>query len=251
MASKTKWWVKFSSQPFIQKSLKKTQAVQSRSLCSIGRLPNQTQVESHIHRGQCLEMMTSLWFEEDPSTMNCADLGRSPGRGKKELPRDPWATTVDGKMVKLLLCDQILDNCFCGTQEAFAYDAPRWRIAYLAQTVSSKDSCAVDLRVNFTSPFILHGGGLMHPRRAQTTIWPSLLEYAAANSPGRFKRLVEYQWNLKSITRMLWFSRYPHRNAVSTSSRGIEMASRTRRTCRLNKKSHPKNMMLYSFVRSR
>jgi hypothetical protein len=68
--------------------------------------------------------------------MNCADLWDVVRAAvRKNLPRDPWATTVDGKWHNCF-CDQILDNCFCGTQEAFAYDAPRWRMRSVPGTDS-------------------------------------------------------------------------------------------------------------------
>jgi uncharacterized protein (DUF924 family) len=221
MASKTAVG-KFASQPFIQRALQNPSSPESVLSFFFGvDYSNQTQVESHIHQGQCFDIMKGLWFgggpEYDELCKPFGDVVRA--AGKKELPRDPWATTVDGKMAQLLLCDQISRQLFRGTQEAFAYDAPALENARtLAQTVLSKDSCAVDLAGEFYAPHIsFMVVACMHSESIEDhDLAVKLLEYAAANTPAELSGWWEYQKQFEIDHKNVVdrFGRYPHRNAV-------------------------------------
>jgi uncharacterized protein (DUF924 family) len=165
--------------------------------------------------------MTGLWFgggpEYDELCRPFEDVVRA--AGNKELPRDPWATTVDGKMAQLLLCDQISRQLFRGTQEAFAYDVPALENArILAQTVLSKDSCAVDLTGEFYAPYLsFMVVACMHSESTEDhALAMKLLEYAPANTPadlsGWWEYQMQYEIDHKNVVDR--FGRYPHRNAV-------------------------------------
>jgi hypothetical protein len=90
---------KFASKSFIQRALQNPSSPESVLSFFFGvDYSNQTQVESHIRQGHCLDAMTGLWFGGGPEYDELCKPFRDVVRaaGNKDLPRDPWATTVDG-----------------------------------------------------------------------------------------------------------------------------------------------------------
>ena len=67
--------------------------------------------------------MTNFWYaghpEYDGLCQNFSGTIRMAGRN--ELKGEEWAT-VDGRMARIILCDQLSRNSFRGSEEAFLYD---------------------------------------------------------------------------------------------------------------------------------
>lgn len=213
---------KFSSQPFIQRALRNPSSPESVLSFFFGvDYSDHTHVESHIHQGQCFENMKGLWFgggpDYDKLCQPFGDVVRA--AGNKELPRDPWATTVDGMFSQMILCDQISRQLYRGTHDAFAFDAPALENARtLAQALLSKDDCPVDLVGEFYAPHIsFMVVAFMHSETSDDhDSAVKLLEYAAANTPTELSGWWEYQTQFEIDHKNVVdrFGRYPHRNAL-------------------------------------
>jgi uncharacterized protein (DUF924 family) len=69
--------------------------------------------------------MSLYWYrgnaEYDKLCRNFSEMVESAGAGN--LTGEEWDGTVDGKMAKVLLCDQFSRNCFRGTAKAFSFDS--------------------------------------------------------------------------------------------------------------------------------
>jgi uncharacterized protein (DUF924 family) len=219
---------KFASKPFIQRALQNPSSPESVLSFFFGvDFSNQTHVNSHIHQGHCMDEMMGLWFGGGPEYDALCLPFRDVVRASDSLPRDPWATTVDGAVAKMLLRDQISRQLFRGTPEAFAYDAPALEsVRTLAQVVLSKDddACAVDtdLAGEFYAPHITFMVvACMHSEITDDhDLAMKLLEYAKANTPAHLSGWWEYQtkYELDHKTVVDRFGRYPHRNAAKGRS---------------------------------
>jgi uncharacterized protein (DUF924 family) len=218
---------KFASKPFIQRALQNPSSPESVLSFFFGvDYSNKTHVESQIHQGHCMDAMKGLWFGGGPEYDELCQPFRDVVRAAGSLPRDPWATTVDGKMAQLLLRDQISRQLFRGTPEAFAYDAPALENARtLAQAVLSKDkdndACPpvdTDLAGEFYAPHLsFMVVACMHSEMADDhALAMKLIEYAKANTPAHLSGWWKFQTQheLEHKTVVDRFGRYPHRNAA-------------------------------------
>lgn len=74
--------------------------------------------------GGFMTEMSPYWFganpEYDKLCQNFSPIVRKAGQGLLDSEEE-WQT-MDGKVSRIILCDQLARNCFRGTPEAFAYD---------------------------------------------------------------------------------------------------------------------------------
>lgn len=160
--------------------------------------------------------MSNFWFLSHSSYDELCRKFSSVIRdaGNKQLlstEEEKW-DTVDGKIARIILCDQLARNCFRGKKEAYAYDNISLGIALelskMATTnhPSSKEINAV--YVNFIVLPMIHSESL----KVHETI-SEFLSWAERNprfNGFSYKSLRYYYKNHTDIIKR--FGRYPHRN---------------------------------------
>ena len=69
-----------------------------------------------------VKFFTEMYINElTKHCQNFNDVVREAGTGGELIRSKEW-DTVDGKVARIILCDQLARNCFRGTAQAFAYD---------------------------------------------------------------------------------------------------------------------------------
>ena len=115
----------FASRPFIQKAILNPRIPQSVLSFWFGLDLDEEDSKRQLKDSSILSKMTPFWFSShadyDALCRNFNDVVREAGSGGELIQSKEWET-VDGKVARIILCDQLARNCFRGTAEAFAYD---------------------------------------------------------------------------------------------------------------------------------
>lgn len=174
-----------------------------------------------------LDQMRPFWFrghgDYDKLCQSFANAIRA--AGKEELPTSPlpdgavW-DSVDGKMARVILTDQLSRNCFRGNDEAYMYDdvaiVLARELAGMALTqndgeVESGSEPKQEIYITYAAILSL---ALSHSEDTSdhaTSV--SLVEWAQSTSPRAAEKLEVYRtFALKHKAILDRFGRFPHRN---------------------------------------
>jgi len=115
----------FAAKPFIQRAILNPRFPQSILSFWFGLDLDEEDSKKQLKDSSILDKMTPFWFGSHPDydllCRNFNDIVREAGTGGEMIQTKEW-DSVDGKIARIILCDQLSRNCFRGTKEAFAYD---------------------------------------------------------------------------------------------------------------------------------
>ena len=158
-----------------------------------------------------MKEMQPFWFsglaDYDQLCQKFIPVVRDAGKGLLQTDDEHNWDEVDGKLAKLILCDQISRNAFRGTDEAFEYDDISLGIARdLASIALSEDPSFYGSYTMFIVLALMHAENLEDHKLADQCI-----ERAILTCPGI--AWDEMRGFLLQHTKVIeLFGRYPHRN---------------------------------------
>eukprot|EP00978_Attheya_sp_CCMP212_P012648 scaffold31649_cov53-Attheya_sp.AAC.3 len=165
--------------------------------------------------------MQPFWFgsskEYDMLCQPFTNCIRAAGENALSTDDDILWESVDGKIARVILCDQLSRNCFRGTDEAFAYDDTSLLLAreLTSKTISetyNRDDSSGEIYPSYISVLVttlMHSEDLVdHENNLK------LVEWGAENAPQTpqlWNGLRKFELEHKMVIDQ--FGRYPHRNS--------------------------------------
>ena len=172
--------------------------------------------------------MSAYWFrcheEYDKLCSAFAETVEAAGKGELEFEDE---NTVDAKMAKLLLLDQLSRNCFRGTPKAYSFDAiaqllvreiapPLVRTMEQPADIPSIGPSIEQLKGEFYPPYISFIiTALTHSEQMEDhELCQQLLQRAVETSPPHLHVYFEGEEQAELVRKEILqrFGRYPHRN---------------------------------------
>ena len=210
----------FASRPFIRSALANPcSQVSVRSFyfgidCSLPDAPALLRIGTTIEKE-----MATFWYSGHPEYDDlCRDFSNTIRKaGRNELEGEEWKT-VDGRIARVILCDQLSRNAFRGTEEAFLYDAVALDLAKeMAKEALADDysPCEHDKEIYPAYASILTLP-LMHSEDidAHHLCLKLIDDFGKKQSPTAMPWEQKRDFLLQHTVVLEKFGRYPHRNEL-------------------------------------
>jgi len=202
-----------ASRPAVQKSITNPRHPHSVLSFFYGFDTQCSITSSRLNDSSLMSEMSNFWFlghfTYDKLCRNFSTVIHEAGRN--QLLSTEW-DSVDGKIARIILCDQMARNCFRGTKDAFAYDNVSLSIAVeLSHIATTNKPMSQEINAAYVNFIVLP---MMHSESLETHAMISgFLTWAEQNprfSRFSFNSLKYYSKDHTNVIKK--FGRYPHRN---------------------------------------